>query len=53
MRGRKNLVIWEYGLRHRHARTKGITNKAKVLVAFRSGFDVQQMKEQLVSKIFP
>ena len=50
MRGSKMLVVWEYGLRHRHARTKENTIIAKVLVAFCYGFDMQQGMEQPVSK---
>lgn len=51
MRGSKSLVIWEHGLKHRPARTKGITIIAKVLVASWYGFNVQQMREPPVSKM--
>lgn len=53
MRGSKILVVWEYGFRHRHARTKGNTIIAKALVAFCYGFDMQQVMEQPVSKVLP
>lgn len=46
MRGSKILVVWEYGVRHRHAGTKGMTIIAKALMAFWCRINVLQEREQ-------
>lgn len=51
VRGSKILVVWEYGVRHRHAGTKGMTIIAKALMAFWCRINVLQEREQPVSKM--